>query len=354
MSGSSIIRSGWWVVPAAGLLTLIVGAVMVFPLFDQKPSPTRGGDFDLSDTLVPRDLIVRAMNTDGVMVLTRPAVVDAAEVDRFNREERGKMLVPHDRVIGIEIAGEARAYPLRLMRWHEVVNDVVGGESVAVTYSPLCDSVAVFSRVLDGTEIELGASGLLYNSNTLLYDRRSGPAASPLWIQLTGRPVARSETGPSLDLVLRPAKLTTWAVWRELHPSTSVLAPLAEMKKPYKRDPFNSYYGSDLLKFPVEPLPPDGALLLKDRIVITTIDGVDTVFALPDLAAAAGASAGSIDVTAEGLPLRIRFDDVLGVADVEPLGDPTRLAAVRSAFWFAWFSLEGTVPVIIPDAARDR
>ncbi len=354
MSGSSIIRSGWWVVPAAGVLTLIVAAVMVIPLFDRTSSDTPRGDFDLSDTLVPRDLIVRAMPRDGVKVLNEPAMVDAAEVDRFNNEERGKMLVADDRVIGVEIAGEARAYPLRLMRWHEVVNDVVGGEPVAVTYSPLCDSVAVFSRVLDGAEIEFGVSGLLYNSNTLLYDRRSAPAASPLWIQLTGKPVVWPAASPGGQLALLPARLTTWAAWRERNPSTSVLAPLAEMKKPYKRDPFNSYFGSDLLKFPVEPLPPTGSLSLKDRVVTTTIDGVDTVFSLPGLAAAAGATAGSIDVTAEGLPLRIRFDEVLGVADVEPLGDPARLEAVRSAFWFAWYSLEGTVPVIIPDAARDR
>jgi len=350
VAGSSIIRSGWWVALAAGALTIVVGAVMIAPLFDRPSSPTRGVEFDLADVVVPRDLIVRAMNRDGVMVLTEPAMMDAAEVDRFNSEERGKMLVPEDRVVGIEIAGDARAYPLRLLRWHEVVNDVVGGEAIAVTYSPLCDSVAVFSRTLDGGEIELGVSGLLYNSNTLLYDRSSGPASADLWIQLTGFSVTATKSGGPSRLKLRPASLTTWAAWRERHPSTSVLAPLPEMKKPYKRDPFNSYFGSDLLKFPVAPLPPPGDLDLKDRVVIATIGGEDAVFALPELAAAAGAQAGTLDVTVEGVRLRIRFDAVLDTADVEPLDQPDRLEAVRWACWFAWFSLEGTIPVIIRDA----
>ena len=350
MAESSIIRSGWWVALAAGVLTIVVAAVMIAPLIDRPSSPTRGAEFDLADVRVPRNLIVRAMNRDGVMVLTAPAMLDAAEVDRLNSEERGKMLVSDDRVVGVEIAGDARAYPLRLLRWHEVVNEVVGGEAIAVTYSPLCDSVAVFSRELNGGEIELGVSGLLYNSNTLLYDRRLGPASSDLWIQLTGHSITPSKDGGRSRLKLRPASLTTWAAWRDRHPATSVLAPLPEMKKPYKRDPFNSYFGSDLLKFPVAPLPPSGGLHLKDRVVIATIGGADAVFALPYLAEAAGAPAGTVDVTFEGVPLRIRFDAVLETADVETLDPSDRLEAVRWACWFCWFSLEGTIPVIIRDA----
>ena len=350
MKASSIIRSGWWVALAAGALTLIVGAVMIAPLLNRAPPHAPGADFDLADPLVPPDLIVRAMNRDGVMALNDPTMVDAAEVDRFNREERGKMLVPDDRVIGVEIAGEARAYPLRLMRWHEVVNDVVGGVAIAVTYSPLCDSVAVFGRVIDGREVDLGVSGLLYNSNTLLYDRSAGASATPLWTQLDGKPVAGAAPASQPRLPLRRASLTTWDDWRARHPETAVLAPLPEMKMLYKRDPYHSYFGSDLLRFPVDPLPPAGGLWLKDRLVIVTVDGEDAAFSLSDLAAAAGTPVGAYEVRVRDLPLRISFDAEVGVADVEPLADPWRLEAVRSAFWFCWYSLEGTVPVIIRDA----
>ena len=129
-----------------------------------------------------------------------------------------------------------------------------------------------------------------------------------------------------------------------------MLAPLPEMKRPYKRDPYHSYFGSDLLRFPVDPLPPAEGLSFKDRLVVVTVDGEDTAFPLPALAAAAGTRSGSVDVTAQGLALRIRFDADLGVADVEPLGDPDRLTAVRYTFWFAWYALGGTTPVMIPGA----
>ncbi len=350
MAGPSIIRSGWWVALAAIALTLTVGVVMVVPLLNRAPTRNSGADFDLADPLVRGDLIVRAMNRDGVMALSDPAMVDAAEVDRFNREERGKMLVPDDRVIGVEIGGEARAYPLRLMRWHEVVNDVVGGEPIAVTYSPLCDSVAVFGREIEGEEVELGVSGLLYNSNTLLYNRRIGAETTPLWTQLDGRPVAGPAPGSQPLLPLRHAHLTTWADWHARHPETAILAPLPEMKMLYKRDPYHSYFGSDLLRFPVDPLPPAGGLHFKDRLLIVTVDGEDFAFSLSQLAAAAGTPAGSYEVTVRDLPLRISFDAVVGVAYVEPLAESRRLGAERSAFWFCWFSLEGTVPVIIRDA----
>ncbi len=346
----AIIRSGWWVAPAAAVVTLIVGAVLVAPLFDQAGGGARGAEFDLADATVPRQYIVRAMNRDGVRALVTPAMTDATEVDRFNREERGKMLVPDDRVIGVEISGDARAYPLRLMRWHEVVNDVVGGESIAVTYCPLSDSVSVFSREADGVEVELGVSGLLYNSNTLLYDRRSGPPDTPLWIQLDGRPVAGPAPDTQPRLELRLAHLETWEDWRSRFPETAVLAPSPDMKTLYKRDPYHSYFGSDILRFPVDPLPPAGGLLLKDRLVIVTIDGEDTAMALPALAAATGARAGSLELTVQGMALRIGFDVDLGVATVEPLGEPDRLTAIRYAFWFAWYALEGTTPVMIPGA----
>ena len=129
-----------------------------------------------------------------------------------------------------------------------------------------------------------------------------------------------------------------------------MLAPLPDMKTLYKRDPYHSYFGSDLLRFPVDPLPPEQGLSFKDRLVIVTIDGEDAAIALPALAAAAGTRSGSLELTVQGLALRIGFDVDLGVATVEPLDEPNRLTAVRYAFWFAWYALEGTTPVMIPGA----
>jgi hypothetical protein len=344
MGVPSLIRSGWWVVAAAIALSLAAAAVVLVPLFS---NPIRGPDsvgFDLSNTVVSRELIVSAMPRDGVHVLVQPATIEPEEVDRRNQEDRGKLLVPDDRVIGVVINGDARAYPLRLMRWHELVNDVVGDQPVAVTYSPLCDSVAVFSRELDGETIELGVSGLLYNSNTLLYDRRAEPGTSCLWTQLDGRVAANPGARLRSSLSLRIAQLTTWNEWRNRYPDTRVLAPLPGLKRIYKRDPYHSYFGSDLLRFPVQPLPPPGDLRLKDRLVVVTIDGKDSVFSLASLAAEAASDTGVLKKDVEGLPLRISCRTDPGVALIDPLAEPHRLQAIRYSCWFAWYALGGTIP----------
>jgi hypothetical protein len=340
----AIIRSGWWVAAAAVVVSLVTAWIVIAPLSQQSTARAPDSDFVIQQATVPHDLIVRAMAKDGVRVLSEPQTITAAEIDRRNEEERGKLLVPEDRVIGVGIAGEAIAYPLRLMRWHEVVNDVVGGEPIAVTYSPLCDSVAVFSRIVDGETVELGVSGYLYNSNTLLYDRRLQPPASPMWSQLDGGILVEPDPGFSSPLTPRVAMLATWGEWRDRHPDARVLAPHPDLKKLYKRDPYHSYFGSDLLHFPVRPLPPPEGRRLKDRLVIVTVDGRDEIFALRDLAAIAGAERGAVEVEAAGLPIRITFRVVPGTAIVEPLTGPQRLESVRHSFWFAWYAFGGMIP----------
>lgn len=345
MAAPSIIRSGWWVVAAAFVVVILTAGIVLTPQFRHSLTVSDTGDFTFVNPTVEPELIVRGMPVDGVRTLVSPRTISPDEIERFNEHERGKLLVSTDRVIGVAIGGEARAYPLRIMRWHEVVNDTLGGEPIAVTYNPLCDSVTVFS-----TDRELGVSGMLFNSNTLLYDSSLAHQDSPLWTQLEGRPVAGPEPRSTPPLSPRVAELVTWEDWHSRHPNTTVIAQLPDLKKLYKRDPYHSYFGSDKLRFPVAPLPPDTGLRLKDLVVILTIDGEDTVLPLPALAEAAGSRAGSTEITIGDLPITIRFDTDLGVARGEAPSAPERLEAVRYAFWFAWFSHKRTVPVIIRDA----
>ena len=344
MRAPAIIRSGWWVAAAAVIVSLVTAWIVIAPLSGRSTGESPDSDFVIHQATVPNDLIVRAMAKDGVRVLSEPQTMDPAEIDRQNEEERGKLLVSDDRVIGIVIGNDVRAYPLRLMRWHEVVNDTVGGEPIAVTYSPLCDSVAVFSRIVEEEIVELGVSGYLYNSNTLLYDRRLHSAASPLWSQLDGEIVAEPDPGSSSPLFARVAALDTWSEWRARHPDTRVMAPHPDLKKLYKRDPYHSYFGSDLLHFPVRPLPPSDAIQLKDRMVIVTVDGHHEIFSLRDLAAASGTDEGTVEVEAAGLLVSIRFSVAPGTAVVKPLAEPNRLQAVRHTFWFAWYAFGGMIP----------
>ncbi len=351
MRPPALIRSGWWVAVAGVLLT----AASIWLFLSATPDPLDGeapppGTFDLTTATVPRDLIVRVMPPDGLRTLLEPPTLTPAQVERINQEERGKLLVVDDRVIGVAHGSEARAYPLRLMRWHEVVNDTVGGKPVVITYGPLCDSVAVYSRVLAGEIVELGLSGLLYNSNALLYDARVGDLSrSPLWAQLTGVAVAGVDPRDLVPLEALAATLTTWGAWLERHPHTTVMAPQPDLLKVYKRDPYHSYFGSDVLHYPVEPLPPDDGPGLKDRVLVVVVADVQHVFDLPSMATAAGAPRGRVRLEAGQAALEVEFDAELGVAAVAS-ATPDVVTATRSAFWFAWHSLEGTFPDSIHSA----
>jgi hypothetical protein len=349
----SLVRNGWWVA-AAG----VVVAVVLLVLAVRTPRLEHGlGDgrtvasygFDLSTSLVPASRIVPAgMPRDGLLALNEPAMLSVAEVEARNREGRGKFLLPHDRILGVELAGESRAYPLRLLRWHEVVNDRVGGRAVLVSYNPLCDSAVVCDRTVDGEGLDFGVSGLVLNSNPLLYDRRAAPSSSSLWSQLEARAIAGPAAAAGARMELLPSAIATWEQWLTRHPDTTVLAPVERLRTLYKRDPYHSYFGSDLLRFPVEPLPPSGGLALKDRVLVVTVRGHDTVFALRRIADAAGATNGAWESSAAGIPLRIDVELDAGAALVEPLADPDPGFATRQCFWFAWYAVHPETPPPLP------
>src|SRR6185369_7988742 len=129
-----------------------------------------------------------------------------------------------ERVFGVSVKGEARAYPLRILDWHEMVNDVVGGEPVTLSYCTLCGSGVLYAtRGADGSARTFGTSGLLYRSNKLMVDRQT----RTLWSNLTGEavlgPLAAGPGGPA-RLALLPVVVTTWQEWRARHPATTVLA----------------------------------------------------------------------------------------------------------------------------------
>jgi hypothetical protein len=288
------------------------------------------------------------MHRDGLLALDEPAMLTVAEVEARNREGRGKFLLPHDRVLGVEVEGDARAYPLRLLRWHEVVNDRVGGRDLLISYNPLCDSAVASERSTGGEALAFGVSGLVFNSNMLLYDRRAEPEASSLWSQLEARAIAGPAAAAGARLALVPAAIATWEQWLERHPETRVLAPVDRLRTLYKRDPYHSYFGSDLLHFPVEPLPPAGGLALKDHVLVVTVAGRDTVVALRRIAAAKGATSGAWETPEAGIPLRIDFDLDAGAALVEPLADPGPGFATRQCFWFAWYAAHPDTPPPLP------
>ncbi len=184
-----------------------------------------------------------------VTVLPRDAI-RAIDHPQFESATQATEIDPDEHVIGVVIHGEARAYPLPILSSHEIVNDVIGGEPVAVTWCPLCYTALVFSRRVEGRAAPLtfGVSGKLLYNTLVMYDRETGS----LWSQLYGAAIDGPLAGKTLRLY--PSLLTEWAAWRAEHPHTQVLSKrltrlqfnrgtYAESPRgSYDVDPYASYY----------------------------------------------------------------------------------------------------------------
>ena len=163
---------------------------------------------------------------DGIPSIDRPKFVPALG---------DTQLIDTEPVIGLEVHGDARAYPLRILIWHEIANDVVGGVPVAVTYCPLCNAAIVFERRLGDLTLEFGTTGKLRNSDLIMYDRQT----ESWWQQFSGEAIVGQMTGQSLKLV--PARLESFALFKQRHPQGQVLVPENSSLRDYGRNPYAGY-----------------------------------------------------------------------------------------------------------------
>jgi Protein of unknown function (DUF3179) len=202
--------------------------------------------------IVPLDQIVSGgPPRDGIPSIDSPKFVSVLDADKF--------LADSDMVVGLNINDDIRVYPLQILVWHEIVNDNVGGMPVAVTYCPLCFTNQVFKRIVNGTAVEFGTSGKLYNSNLVMYDRTS----NSLWSQALGRGIVGPYAGTTLERI--PFDVAFWKDWRQLYPHSKVLSKDIGSPRPYGADPYGDYYTNSDLYFPVSN--DDDRLGLKEVIV---------------------------------------------------------------------------------------
>jgi len=164
----------------------------------------------------------------------------------FTNVQGSYFMSDSDTVVGVEINGEVKAYPIFILVWHEIVNDNLGRTPIAVTYCPLCYTNQVFERVIDGQEVEFGTSGKLYNSNLLMYDRLT----ESYWSQALGIAVKGELSGYKLNLI--PFDVITWGDWKTLHPNTLVMTTDTGYIRSYSTDPYGNYYTEPRIFFPVE------------------------------------------------------------------------------------------------------
>ena len=291
-----------------------------------KPDPANYNGFDVSNASVPVRAIQRGgPPRDGIPAIDRPRFVAAADA----------ALADGDRVLGLERGGVVRAYPIRILNWHEVVNDRIGDEPVVVTYCPLCGTGMTFLAPATTGAGRFGVSGLLYNSDVLLYDR----ATQSLWSQILKTAVSGPLRGARLQAL--PMTHTSWADWRRRHPATQVLSTDTGFERDYARDPYAGYGQVQRLMFEVEHR--DERFPLKEWVLGVEAGGEVKAYPFSVLATAVDGRGELRDVVG-GQRLRIRFDREHQTA--EAFDEQGRAWPATQAYWFAWVAFHPKTEVL--------
>jgi hypothetical protein len=290
---------------------ILLHAVYSTPLFAASLN-----GFDLDDALIPKSEIFHGGPAkDGIPAIDEPKFVQALEAD---------WLQDNDRVLGVTLGGVSKAYPLRILNWHEIVNDRFGTQPVVVSYCPLCGSGLVMSAEHAGHEMTFGVSGLLYMSDMLLYDRQT----DSIWSQLMKQAVSGKMKGTRLELL--NAQNTTWKAWRMRHPKTLVLSRKTGFFRDYTRNPYAGYDKQRDLYFPVSGIDP--RYHPKQTTLGLELNGTHRAYPYVELDRAGG----RVEEVFAGEVLIVHYDRASQSAWIEtPTGE--RVPTVES-FWFAWMA----------------
>ncbi len=186
----------------------------------------------------PSKIIGGGPPKDGIPSIDNPKFVTVAEADKWIAEEELVLVLTHK--------GQKRVYPLQIMVWHEIVNDNIGGDPILITYCPLCGTGIAYERMLDGEAVEFGTSGKLYNSNLVMYDRKT----DTYWSQIDGRAIVGELTGQELKAV--SIDTVVWRDWRVQNNEAEVLSNDTGFNRQYGNDPYGNYYEDSFLFFEVE------------------------------------------------------------------------------------------------------
>jgi hypothetical protein len=307
---------------------------------------------DQPRTLIRLDEVLwGGVNQDGIPPLVQPKMLAARDATYLDDDNI---------VFGVYLDGEARAYPKRILAWHEMVKDRIGGREMTGVYCTLCGAMILYDSTIAGTYHDLGTSGFLYRSNKLMYDK----ATHSLWSTLTGTPVVGPLVGKDIELDTRPVVTTTWGEWRSRHPDTLVLSLETGRERDYSEGAaYRDYFATDRLMFAVPTLDrrlPNKAEILAirydgepvaiatellrrnpvyqdragatDFVVLTDPSGANRVYD------AAGVSFSSWDGRGRALSQDGRewtpTESALTAAD----GTRKERLAAHRAFWFGWYS----------------
>jgi len=272
-------------------------------------------DIDENNTLIPvNEIHSGGPPKDGIPAIDKPVFISAA----------ASRLAPDARVMGLEVNGSARAYPLSIMNWHEIVNDTFGDKSVVVTYCPLCGSGVAFDANVNGTPLKFGVSGLLYNSDVLLYDRQS----ESLWSQILSQSVTGEMKGEKLKMLA--LLQTSWDEWKKLYPETEVLSENTGFSRNYNRNPYTGYETGAGIYFPVKFS--SKRYHPKERVLGVEFDGKYKAYPFAELSK----KGEQVKDQFAGRDLTIKYNDAARSARI--FDDKGEEVPALNSFWFAWFA----------------
>ena len=244
---------------------------------------------------------------------------------KFESTQEASWLQDSDVVFAVDYMGAQRAYPQRIMNWHEIVNDTIAGEPVAVTFCPLCGSALAFERKVDGVITEFGVSGKLHNSDLVMYDRYEGN----LWQQITGVGIVGPAAQRNEKLQQIPIVTTTWGEWKKEYPDTEVLSRDTGHARDYDAYPYGTYEQNDELYFGVENL--DKKLQIKTVVYGIEVNGASKAY--PE---SAFDEQSVITDIVGGTPVRLE-KTTEGKILITNTQTQEEIIPIR-LFWFAWAS----------------
>jgi hypothetical protein len=210
---------------------------------------------------------------DGIPAIDEPIFETVEEADAWLEEDWPVMF--------FEWNGEARAYPLAILIWHEIVNDIVGGEPVSLTFCPLCNATIAFRRTQpDGQVLDFGTTGNLRNSDLVMYDRQT----FSWWQQFTGEAIVGEMTGMQLEVL--PSQIIAWSDFKAAHPDADVLSRSTGHVRNYGRNPYAGYDSINSSPFALSAViraDIDDRLVPMERVVAIELGGQDIAFPFSQL-----------------------------------------------------------------------
>lgn len=282
--------------------------------------------FDFAHSVIPiEDILPGGPNRDGIPPVFAPEFVTADVYDAYRASEEDDFTQDFDEtVISVTIDGITHAYPIRMLNWHEVVNDEINGYPFMVTYCPLCGTGMAFSRRVNGRELNFAISGLLWADNVLMWDHET----ESLWSQLGIRAVTGPQFGNRLEWI--PSRQMRWSVWKRDYPYGVVLDHTQiGVQRPYRTDPYKWVRETPEPLFPANEVRND--LLLKAWVLGVVVDNVPHAFARDQIPR-------NVPVVDAANGVEVMYRGGSNLASARRLDTGEAIPVVES-FWFAWASI---------------